>query len=92
MAKFPVLSLLIREFRPEDGSPKTRQSVSLRSLYRQSRRSARLRANVEINGHVMPKYNTVIAKASAYDDYWSVPLEIEQFIAFDAIGRALEKN
>ena len=41
---------------------------------------------------VMPKYNTVIAKASAYDDYWSVPLQLEQFTAFDAIGRALEKN
>jgi CubicO group peptidase (beta-lactamase class C family) len=41
---------------------------------------------------VMPKYNTVIAKASAYDDYWSVPLQLEQFTAFDAIGRALEKK
>jgi hypothetical protein len=40
----------------------------------------------------MPKYNTVIAKASAYDDFWSVPLQLEQFAAFDAIGRALEKN
>jgi hypothetical protein len=42
--------------------------------------------------YVMPKYNTVIAKASAYDDFWSVPLQLEQFSAFDAIGRALEKN
>jgi CubicO group peptidase (beta-lactamase class C family) len=42
--------------------------------------------------YVMPKYNAVIVKASAYDDYWSVPLEIEQFTAFDAIGRALENN
>jgi CubicO group peptidase (beta-lactamase class C family) len=42
--------------------------------------------------YVMPKNNVVIAKASAYDDYWSVPLEIEQFIAFDAIGRALEQK
>lgn len=42
--------------------------------------------------YVMPKYNTVIVKASAYDDFWSVPLTIEQFTAFDAIGRALEKN
>lgn len=42
--------------------------------------------------YVMPKYNVVIAKASAYDDFWSVPLEIEQFIAFDAIGRALQKK
>jgi CubicO group peptidase (beta-lactamase class C family) len=42
--------------------------------------------------YVMPKYNTVIVKASAYDDFWSVPLMIEQFIAFDAIGWALEKN
>ena len=42
--------------------------------------------------YVMPKYNTVIVKASAYDDFWSVPLEIEQFTAFDAIGRALENN
>jgi CubicO group peptidase (beta-lactamase class C family) len=41
---------------------------------------------------VMPKYNTVIAKASAYDDYWSVPLQLEQFTAFEAIGRALEKK
>jgi hypothetical protein len=40
----------------------------------------------------MPKYDTVIVKASAYDDFWSVPLMIEQFIAFDAIGWALEKN
>jgi CubicO group peptidase (beta-lactamase class C family) len=42
--------------------------------------------------YVMPKYNVVIAKASAYDDFWSVPLEIEQFIAFDAIGKSLEKK
>src|SRR3984893_10513310 len=40
--------------------------------------------------YVMPKYNTVIAKASAYDDFWSVPLQLEQFAAFDAIGRALK--
>lgn len=39
-----------------------------------------------------PKYNLVIVKTSAYDDFWSVPLEIEQFLAFDAIGRALEKD
>jgi len=42
--------------------------------------------------YVMPKYNAVIVKASAYDDFWSVPVMIEQFIAFDAIGRALEKS
>ena len=42
--------------------------------------------------YVSPKYNMVIVKASAYDDFWSVPLMIEQFTAFDAIGRALEKN
>jgi len=41
---------------------------------------------------VIPKYTTVIVKASAYDDFWSVPLMIEQYIAFDAVGRALEKN
>ncbi len=40
----------------------------------------------------MPKYNVVIAKASAYDDFWNVPLGIEQFTAFDAIGRALENK
>jgi CubicO group peptidase (beta-lactamase class C family) len=42
--------------------------------------------------YVNPKYNLVIVKTSAYDDFWSVPLEIEQFLAFDAIGRALEKD
>jgi CubicO group peptidase (beta-lactamase class C family) len=40
--------------------------------------------------HVMPKYNTVIVKASADDDFSNVPLAIEQFTAFEAIGRALE--
>ena len=42
--------------------------------------------------YVSPKYNIVIVKASAYDDFWSVPLMIEQFTAFDAIGRAFENN
>ena len=42
--------------------------------------------------YVNPKYNLVIVKTSAFDDFWSVPMEIEQFIAFDAIGRALEPS
>ena len=42
--------------------------------------------------YVNPKYNLVIVKTSAYDDFWNVPLEIEQFLAFDAIGRTLEKD
>ncbi len=42
--------------------------------------------------YVNPKYNMVIAKASAYDTFWNVPLGIEQFVAFDALGRALEQG
>lgn len=39
--------------------------------------------------YVAPKYNMVIVKTSAFDDFWSVPMEIEQLVAFDAIGEAL---
>jgi CubicO group peptidase (beta-lactamase class C family) len=42
--------------------------------------------------YVMPKYKMVIVKASAYDDFWSDWLMIEQITAFDAIGRALSVN
>ena len=42
--------------------------------------------------YVMPKYKMVIVKASAYDDFWSDWLMIEQITAFDAIGRALSLN
>jgi CubicO group peptidase (beta-lactamase class C family) len=39
--------------------------------------------------YVMPKYKTVIVKTSAFDDFWSDWLMIEQIAAFDAIGSAL---
>jgi CubicO group peptidase (beta-lactamase class C family) len=39
--------------------------------------------------YVMPKYKMVIVKASAYDDFWSDWLMIEQITAFDAIGKTL---
>ncbi|MDO8434089.1 MAG: serine hydrolase [Candidatus Binatus sp.] len=42
--------------------------------------------------YVSPKYDMVIVKTSAYDDFWSVPMQNEQFLAFDAIGAALEKH
>lgn len=42
--------------------------------------------------YVMPRYKMVIVKASAFDDFWSDWLMIEQITAFDAIGRALSVN
>jgi CubicO group peptidase (beta-lactamase class C family) len=41
--------------------------------------------------YVSPKYDMVIVKTSAYNDFWSDPLQVEQFAAFDAIGAGLEK-
>ncbi|MFZ0658928.1 MAG: serine hydrolase [Candidatus Binataceae bacterium] len=42
--------------------------------------------------YVSPKYNMVIVKTSAYDDFWDVQLGIEQLVAFDAIGQSLNKR
>ncbi len=42
--------------------------------------------------YVCPKYNMVIVKTSAFDDFWNDQLGIEQLTDFDAIGRALMKN
>lgn len=42
--------------------------------------------------YVSPKYNMVIVKTSAYDDFWDDQLGIEQLVAFDAIGQVLNKH
>ncbi|HVA76797.1 MAG TPA: serine hydrolase [Candidatus Binataceae bacterium] len=42
--------------------------------------------------YVCPKYNMVIVKTSAYDDFWDDQLGIEQLVAFDAIGQVLTKH
>ncbi|MGC1678878.1 MAG: serine hydrolase [Candidatus Binataceae bacterium] len=42
--------------------------------------------------YVSPKYNMVIVKTSAYDDFWDDQLGIEQLVAFNAIGEALNKH
>ncbi len=42
--------------------------------------------------YVSPKYNMVIVKTSAYDDFWDDQLGIEQLVAFDAIGQVLSKH
>ncbi|MGH7780965.1 MAG: serine hydrolase domain-containing protein [Candidatus Binataceae bacterium] len=42
--------------------------------------------------YVAPKYNMVIVKTSAYNDFWDDPLGIEQLTAFDAIGQFLTKD
>lgn len=42
--------------------------------------------------YVSPKYNMVIVKTSAYDDFWDDQLGIEQLVAFDAIGQVLNKR
>jgi CubicO group peptidase (beta-lactamase class C family) len=42
--------------------------------------------------YVSPKYNMVIVKTSAYDDFWDDQLGIEQLVAFDAIGQVLTKH
>ncbi|HUY29189.1 MAG TPA: serine hydrolase [Candidatus Binataceae bacterium] len=39
--------------------------------------------------YVSPKFNMVIVKTSAYDDFWDDQMGIEQLVAFDAIGHAL---
>lgn len=42
--------------------------------------------------YVSPKYNMVIVKTSANDDFWNDQLGIEQLVAFDAIGQVLNKR
>jgi CubicO group peptidase (beta-lactamase class C family) len=42
--------------------------------------------------YVSPKYNMVIVKTSAYDDFWDDQLGIEQLVAFDALGQVLNKH
>ncbi|MHB8383770.1 MAG: serine hydrolase domain-containing protein [Candidatus Binataceae bacterium] len=42
--------------------------------------------------YVSPKYNMVIVKTSAYDDFWDDQLGVEQLVAFDAIGTVLNKH
>jgi hypothetical protein len=42
--------------------------------------------------YVMPNYDMVIVKMSAYDDFYNDWLMIEQITAFDAIGKALSNH